>query len=172
MNLSSGNLRDRLPGIRRPRSSSRPGGATSSPAKLVADELCVGYTWSDVTSPGRPQLVEHGFAPAGIGIRAEFPLAPMKLESATQVAGAGTAVGLATKYRWFICALLFFATTVNYVDRQILALIKSSLDAALGWSNEQFGRVNAAFQGAYGLGLLGFGWFVDRVGTKIGYAVS
>jgi ACS family hexuronate transporter-like MFS transporter len=96
----------------------------------------------------------------------------MKLESATQVATAGTAVGLATKYRWFICALLFFATTVNYVDRQILALIKSSLDAELGWSNEQFGRVNAAFQGAYGLGLLGFGWFVDRVGTKIGYAVS
>ncbi len=75
-------------------------------------------------------------------------------------------------YRWVICALLFFATTVNYMDRQILSLIKETLDARLGWTNEQFGLVNSAFQGAYALGLLGFGWFVDRFGAKIGYAVS
>jgi ACS family hexuronate transporter-like MFS transporter len=71
-----------------------------------------------------------------------------------------------------VCALLFFATTINYVDRQILSLIKEILDKELGWTNEQFGLVNSAFQGAYGLGLLGFGWFVDRFGTKVGYAVS
>jgi ACS family hexuronate transporter-like MFS transporter len=76
------------------------------------------------------------------------------------------------RYRWVICALLFFATTVNYIDRQILALIKEFLDAELGWSNEQFGLVNSAFAGAYALGLLLFGWFVDRYGTKIGYTVS
>ena len=58
------------------------------------------------------------------------------------------------------------------MDRQILSLIKETLDARLGWTNEQFGLVNSAFQGAYALGLLGFGWFVDRFGTKIGYAVS
>lgn len=75
-------------------------------------------------------------------------------------------------YRWVVCALLFFATTVNYVDRQILALIKEFLDAELGWSNEQFGLVNSAFAGAYAVGLLVFGWLVDRYGTKIGYAVS
>lgn len=75
-------------------------------------------------------------------------------------------------YRWVICALLFFATTVNYVDRQILSLIKEILDQELGWSNADFGRVNGAFQGAYGIGLLCFGWFIDRYGTKIGYAVS
>jgi ACS family hexuronate transporter-like MFS transporter len=74
--------------------------------------------------------------------------------------------------RWTICALLFFATTINYIDRQILALIKEFLDRELGWTNEQFGLVNSAFQGAYAVGLLGFGWFVDRYGTKIGYAVS
>ncbi|HEY3350088.1 MAG TPA: MFS transporter [Thermoanaerobaculia bacterium] len=74
--------------------------------------------------------------------------------------------------RWIVCALLFFATTINYVDRQILSLLKGTLDAELGWTNQQFGLVNAAFQGAYGLGLLGFGWFVDRFGTRIGYAVS
>jgi MFS transporter, ACS family, hexuronate transporter len=71
-----------------------------------------------------------------------------------------------------MCALLFFATTLNYVDRQILSLLKPILDAELGWSNEQFGYVNAAFQGAYGVGLLGFGRFIDRFGTKLGYALS
>jgi ACS family hexuronate transporter-like MFS transporter len=75
-------------------------------------------------------------------------------------------------YRWVVCALLFFATTVNYIDRQILALIKEFLDAELGWSNETFGWVNGAFQLAYAFGLLVFGRFVDRYGTKIGYATS
>ncbi len=83
--------------------------------------------------------------------------------------GSGEGIG---RYRWFICALLFLATTINYIDRQILALIKELLDEELGWTNEQFGMVNSAFQGAYAIGLLGFGWFVDRFGTKIGYAVS
>jgi MFS transporter, ACS family, hexuronate transporter len=77
-----------------------------------------------------------------------------------------------SNYRWTICALLFFATTINYIDRQILSLIKPILDEELKWSNEQYGQVNAAFQGAYGIGLLAFGWFVDKFGTKIGYAVS
>jgi len=75
-------------------------------------------------------------------------------------------------YRWVVCALLFFATTINYIDRQILSLLKEILDKEIGWSNEQFGWVNSAFQFAYGIGLLGFGWFVDRFGTKIGYTVS
>jgi len=63
-------------------------------------------------------------------------------------------------------------TSINYVDRQILSLLKPILDEQLHWSNEQYGRVNAAFQGAYAIGLLLFGPFVDRVGTKLGYAVS
>ena len=75
-------------------------------------------------------------------------------------------------YRWTICSLLFLATTINYVDRQILSLVKPILDIELGWSNEEFGIVNAVFQGAYGFGLLFFGWFVDRYGSKVGYAVS
>lgn len=83
--------------------------------------------------------------------------------------GGAAAIG---RYRWVVCALLFLATTINYIDRQILALVKEFLDLELGWTNEQFGMVNSAFQGAYAVGLLGFGWFVDRFGTKIGYAVS
>jgi MFS transporter, ACS family, hexuronate transporter len=76
------------------------------------------------------------------------------------------------RYRWWVCALLFLATTVNYIDRQILSLLKPILDVELGWTNEQFGQVNSAFQGAYAVSLLFFGWFVDRYGSKIGYAVS
>jgi ACS family hexuronate transporter-like MFS transporter len=79
---------------------------------------------------------------------------------------------LVTRYRWTICALLFAATTINYIDRQILSLIKPILDQQLGWTNEEFGLVNSAFQGAYAVGLLFFGWFVDRFGEKIGYSVS
>ena len=76
------------------------------------------------------------------------------------------------KYRWVICALLFFATTVNYIDRQVLSLVKEFLDVQFGWSKADFGLVNSLFQAAYGIGLLFFGWFVDRFGVKIGYAVS
>ena len=82
------------------------------------------------------------------------------------------AVGRIGKFRWLVCALLFFATTVNYIDRQILSLLKPILDDQLKWTNEEFGVINSIFQAAYGFGLLGFGWFVDKFGTKIGYTVS
>ena len=77
-----------------------------------------------------------------------------------------------TKYRWVICGLLFFATTINYVDRQILSLLKPILDDQLHWTNTQFGEINSAFQAAYGASLFFFGWFIDRFGTKLGYALS
>ena len=76
------------------------------------------------------------------------------------------------RYRWLICGLLFIGTSINYIDRQILSLLKPILDEQLHWTNEEYGRVNAAFQGSYAVGLLLFGAFVDRFGTKIGYAVS
>ena len=75
-------------------------------------------------------------------------------------------------YRWVICALLFLATTVNYIDRQILALIKPILYNELHWTNEQFGRANAVFLASYAISGLLFGKFIDRFGTKIGYATS
>src|SRR4051794_24103997 len=84
---------------------------------------------------------------------------------------SGGAAGVG-RYRWLVCALLFFATTVNYMDRQILSLLKPILDSQLRWTNAQFGMVNAAFQAAYAVGLISFGALIDRVGTKIGYAVS
>jgi ACS family hexuronate transporter-like MFS transporter len=85
---------------------------------------------------------------------------------------AGAAAEAIGRYRWLICSLLFLATTINYVDRQILALCKEFLDKELGWTNEQFGLVNSAFLGAYGVGVLAWGRLIDRYGTKIGYAWS
>ena len=77
-----------------------------------------------------------------------------------------------SRYRWSILALVFFATTINYIDRQILSLLKPMLDVSIGWTNTQYGWVNSAFQGAYAIGLLWFGGFVDRAGVKRGYQIS
>jgi ACS family hexuronate transporter-like MFS transporter len=75
-------------------------------------------------------------------------------------------------YRWTICALLFFATTINYIDRQILGLLAPVLQKEIGWNEIEYGYIVTAFQAAYAIGLALFGWFIDRYGTKIGYAVS
>jgi MFS transporter, ACS family, hexuronate transporter len=77
-----------------------------------------------------------------------------------------------SNFRWFVVALLFMATTINYVDRQILALLEPILDVELGWTNTQYGYVNSAFQAAYALSYLGFGWFIDRCGIKLGFTIS
>jgi ACS family hexuronate transporter-like MFS transporter len=74
--------------------------------------------------------------------------------------------------RWLVCGLLFAATAINYSDRQILSLIKPLLDQSLHWTNEQFGWVNAAFQGAYGVGMLAAGYGIDRFGTRLCYAAA
>jgi len=81
-------------------------------------------------------------------------------------------IGKLIGHRWAVCGLLFFATTINYIDRQILSLLKPILDDQLHWTNAEFGMVNSAFQGAYGTSLLIFGWLIDKYGTKIGYAIS
>ena len=92
--------------------------------------------------------------------------------STSTVPAEGSLTNSIGRYRWLICSLLFLATTINYIDRQVLALIKGTLDTELGWTNTQFGWTNAAFQLAYAASLFIFGWFVDRKGVKIGYAVS
>ncbi len=76
------------------------------------------------------------------------------------------------RFRWTICGLLFAATTVNYIDRQIFGLLAPLLRQVIGWNDIQYGFIVVAFQGAYAIALPVFGWFVDRYGTKIGYTVS
>jgi len=76
------------------------------------------------------------------------------------------------RYRWRICALLFFATTINYVDRQVLGVLAPQLQTIIGWNELQYGYIVAAFQGAYALGLVLIGRLIDRVGTRAGYAIA
>jgi ACS family hexuronate transporter-like MFS transporter len=77
-----------------------------------------------------------------------------------------------TNYRWIIVALLFLATTINYIDRQIIGLLKPILEVEFNWSESDFARIVVAFTAAYAIGLLLFGRLIDRVGTKIGYSIS
>ncbi len=74
--------------------------------------------------------------------------------------------------RWVVCGLLFFATTINYMDRQILGLLAPLLEVKIGWNETQYSNIVTAFQAAYAIGLLGFGLWIDRIGTKLGYAVA
>jgi ACS family hexuronate transporter-like MFS transporter len=75
-------------------------------------------------------------------------------------------------YRWVICALLFFATTVNYIDRQVLGILAPDLQKAIGWNEIDYGYIVTAFQAAYALGMLLVGRLMDKLGTKIGYSIA
>lgn len=73
-------------------------------------------------------------------------------------------------YRWTICSLLFFATTINYLDRQVLSLLQPMLAEKFNWSNNDYANIASVFQFVYALSLLFAGRIVDRLGTKWGYA--
>ena len=75
-------------------------------------------------------------------------------------------------YRWTICALLFFATTINYIDRQVLGILAPILEQEIGWSEADYGFIVTAFQAAYALGLLLVGRMMDVLGTKKGYSIA
>ena len=81
-------------------------------------------------------------------------------------------VNKAGRYRWMIVALLFFATTVNNIDRTMLGLIKTDLSKEFGWSEDDYGNIVTAFQAAYAFGFLLMGWLIDKLGPKIGYAIA
>ncbi|AKD56159.1 MFS transporter [Spirosoma radiotolerans] len=75
-------------------------------------------------------------------------------------------------YRWTIVALLFFATTINYLDRQVVGLLKPTLEKEFAWSELDYSRIVQVFSAAYAVGLLVFGRFIDRIGTKMGYSIA
>jgi ACS family hexuronate transporter-like MFS transporter len=76
------------------------------------------------------------------------------------------------RYRWVICALLFFATTINYMDRQVLGILAPTLQKDIGWSEAQYGAIVSWFTLAYAFGYLGAGGLMDKLGTRIGFAIS
>ncbi|MES2523991.1 MAG: MFS transporter [Gemmatimonadota bacterium] len=76
------------------------------------------------------------------------------------------------RYRWTICALLFFATTINYIDRQVTGILAPTLQAEFGWSETQYADITSYWTAAYAIGFLFVGRFIDRVGVRLGFAVA
>lgn len=87
----------------------------------------------------------------------------------TRLARAGI---LAGRFRWVICGLLFLGVTKNYMDRQVLGVLKGPLQQELGWNEIAYGNLVFAFQTAYALGMILVGRLIDRLGTRIGYALA
>ncbi|OJH39182.1 MFS transporter [Cystobacter ferrugineus] len=89
------------------------------------------------------------------------------MESAVMVSSRVT-----SRYRWTVCALLFFATVINYMDRQILGLLAPILQKDIGWTQVEYGRIVISFSAFYAIGQLCFGRIVDWLGTRVSYAVA
>ena len=85
---------------------------------------------------------------------------------------AGEAEQTIGHVRWLICAVLFFAASVNYMDRQVIGLLKPTLQAQLGWTEEGYSNIVVAFQLAYGASLLFIGKLIDRIGTRKGFSLA
>lgn len=92
--------------------------------------------------------------------------------SAHSLSGLGNAGIFAGRFRWVICGLLFLGVTKNYMDRQVLGVLKGPLQHEFGWNDIDYGNLVFAFQAAYGVGMLVVGRLIDRLGTRIGYAVA
>jgi MFS transporter, ACS family, hexuronate transporter len=93
----------------------------------------------------------------------------------TDVVAGGTAVAAPARigrYRWVICGLLFFAATINYIDRQVIGILKPTLQQQFGWSEIDYADIVFSFQFAYAIGLLLAGRMIDRLGTRLGFAIA
>jgi MFS transporter, ACS family, hexuronate transporter len=93
----------------------------------------------------------------------------MNLNEPINAQRVGQTVG---NYRWTICALLFFATTINYLDRQVLSLLAPDLSRQFGWSNTDYANIAAVFQFVYAISMLFAGRVVDKIGSKAGFVVA
>jgi ACS family hexuronate transporter-like MFS transporter len=94
-----------------------------------------------------------------------FPTAPGPLATAAPVKSGGY-------FRWVICGLLFLATTINYIDRQVIGILKPTLQEQFAWSESDYADIVFAFQLAYAIGLVVAGRLIDRIGTKRGFALA
>src|SRR5207244_9558334 len=96
-------------------------------------------------------------------------------EPAGTVAAPGArlgAIGRVGNVRWTICGLLFAASTINYIDRQVLGILAPDLQRLIGWNELQYGYIVSAFQAAYAIGFMFAGRLMDRIGTRVGYAIA
>jgi ACS family hexuronate transporter-like MFS transporter len=84
----------------------------------------------------------------------------------------GGPLGKVGNYRWVICALLFFATTINYMDRQVLGILAPTLQKDIGWNEQQYGNIISWFTAAYAIGFLFAGRIMDKIGTRLGFVIA
>jgi len=99
---------------------------------------------------------------------------PSQAQITSDTAGKRAAAGVPSPvgyFRWVICGLLLLGTTKNYMDRWVLSALKTTLQHDLGWSEIDYSHIVIAFQAAYAVGMLAVGGFIDRVGTRLGYAI-
>jgi ACS family hexuronate transporter-like MFS transporter len=96
----------------------------------------------------------------------------MKSNVKVDESGSEIPSGKIGNYRWFIAFLLFGATTINYIDRQIFGLLKPELEKIFSWTETDYSRIVMSFTACYALGLLLYGKVIDRIGTKLGYTIS
>ena len=94
------------------------------------------------------------------------------MQNAALPATSPSVAGPIGRYRWVICALLFFAATINYVDRQVIGILKPTLQQEFGWSEIDYADIIFAFQLAYAIGFLLAGRMIDWLGTKKGFIVA
>jgi len=94
------------------------------------------------------------------------------MSNVSSISSSSEATSGIGRYRWTICSLLFFATTINYLDRAVISLLKSTLTDQLHWNDADYTNVEIAFKVSYAIGLLGAGRLIDKLGTKIGYALA
>ncbi|MFN7946320.1 MAG: MFS transporter [Blastocatellia bacterium] len=85
---------------------------------------------------------------------------------------ASSSLATISHLRWYICALLFFATTVNYIDRQVLGTLAPELQQKIGWTESEYSQIVIAFQIAYAVMFLVWGGIIDRIGVKLGFAIA
>jgi ACS family hexuronate transporter-like MFS transporter len=97
---------------------------------------------------------------------------PARSADVTTASAPAAALARVGYQRWVICALLFVAATVNYIDRQVIGLLKPTLQAQFGWSEIDYSDIVLAFQLAYAVGLLMAGRLIDRLGARLGFAVA
>ena len=88
------------------------------------------------------------------------------------IASSVESSGRIGRFRMVICALLFAATVINYIDRQMIGVLKPTLQQEFGWTETAYGNIVFWFQGAYALGFIAFGRLMDRLGTRLGYSLA
>src|SRR5690349_10997929 len=93
-------------------------------------------------------------------------------DTTAQPAAAATSQGAVGRVRWGICALLFFATTINYIDRQMISVLKPTLQTQYGWDETTYANIVFSFQLAYAIGYIAFGRLIDKLGARFGYSLA